>query len=117
MLQIRRHDFGSECWQNLNLSEIVFRITKIFADGALDIYKIEGTIADDSLQAWSEALSGLHNSADRKILLDFCQVRLISVRALEILATHLTTGTHVMNPGIDVRNILHTAGLASRVLE
>jgi len=95
----------------------MFRITKIFANGSLDIYKIEGKVIDESLQVWMEELNALHRHADRQILLDFCQVWAISAKAMEILVPHLSNGIRVMNPSIDLRNMLHSSGLSSRVLE
>jgi anti-anti-sigma regulatory factor len=95
----------------------MFRITKIFSNSSLDIYKIEGKITDESLQVWTEELNALQKPMDRKLIFDFSQVWSISAKAIEILMAHLTNGTQIMNPGMDVRNMLHTAGLSARVLE
>lgn len=95
----------------------MFRITKIFANGSVEIYKIEGKVMDDSLQVWGEELLALHQYANRHILLDFSQVCAISANAVKALVTHLASGILVMNPSIEVRNILHAAGLSARVLE
>jgi anti-anti-sigma regulatory factor len=95
----------------------MFRITKIFENSLLAIYKIEGKITDDNLQAWTEELAALQKQADRQLILNFCQVWSISAKAIEILMAHLTNDVRVMNPSMDVRNMLHAAGLAAKVLE
>ena len=62
----------------------MFRITKIFANGSLDIYKVEGKVTDEGLQIWAGELSALQQEVDRQILLDFCQVWAISAKAVAI---------------------------------
>lgn len=95
----------------------MFKMTKIFENGLVDIYKIEGKITDENLQLWTEQLETLQQNADRDILLDFCQVWNMSVNAMGILVKHLSNGILVMNPSMEVRNMLHSAGLSRKVLE
>ncbi len=98
----------------------MFRIKKIFENLTLVIYKIEGKITDESLQVWLEELNALNRQVDRKIILDLCQVWPISAKAIELLTAYLSNNIHdiaITNPGMDVRNTLHTAGLSARVLE
>jgi len=95
----------------------MFRISKIFTTASLDIYKVEGKVTDETLQTWEEALMNIHPQSERQVLLDFSQVWAISAEAVKTLVAHLTEDMRVMNPGIEVRNTLHTAGLAAKVLE
>jgi hypothetical protein len=95
----------------------MFRITKIFANSSLEIYRVEGKVTDDGLQIWTEELNAFYRSVDRHILLDFCRVWAMSARAMAILTTQLAGHICVMNPNIDLRNMLHAAGLAAKVLE
>lgn len=99
---------------------IMFRITKIFEIPSLTIHKIEGKVTDESLQVWIDELSALNSQPDRKVILDFCQVWAISERGVEFLAAHLSNNSHdihIINPSMDVRNLLHASGLSKRVLE
>jgi anti-anti-sigma regulatory factor len=95
----------------------MFRITKIFDDSLLAIHKIEGKVTDEGLEIWMEALNCLKARAHRKVILDFCQVWSISSQAIDILTTHLSNDIHVMNPCMDIRNRLHSAGFSACVLE
>ncbi len=95
----------------------MFRITKIFENPSLAIYKIEGKVADENLPVWMTELETLQKQAGRQLILDFCQVWSINAKAVEMLMSHLTNGTRVMNPNMDMRNMLHAAGLSSKVLE
>lgn len=95
----------------------MFRITKIFENPSLAIYKIEGKIADENLPVWISELDALQNHAGRQLILDFSQVWSINAKAIEMLMAHLTNGTRVMNPSMDMRNMLHAVGLSSKVLE
>lgn len=99
---------------------IMFRIKKVFENLSLAIYKVEGKVTDDSMAIWINELSALNLQPERKIILDFCQVWSINATALEFLVAYLSSQVfdiHIINPGIDVRNMLHSAGLAARVLE
>ncbi|MDZ7344803.1 MAG: hypothetical protein ONA90_09870 [candidate division KSB1 bacterium] len=95
----------------------MFRITKIFENPLLVIYKIEGEIADASLSVWTDELKALQKQANRQRILDFSRVWSISADALQSLMANLSNGIFVMNPSIEVRNTLHTAGLSAKVLE
>lgn len=69
---------------------------------------------------WSNELNALNLQPDRKVILDFCQVWSVSATAVEFLVAHLSSqiyDIHIINPGMDIRNVLHTAGLSTRVLE
>jgi len=98
----------------------MFRIKKVFENHALAIYKVEGKVTDDNMLLWSNELNALNLQPDHKVILDFCQVRSINATALEFLVAYLSSKVfdiHIINPGMDVRNMLHTAGLSARVLE
>lgn len=95
----------------------MFRITKIFATGSVDIYKIEGKVTDENLQSWAEQLKTLQQNANRDILLDLSQVWTMSVNAMAVLVQHLSSGLRVMNPSMDVRNMLHSSGHSTKVVE
>lgn len=98
----------------------MFRIRKIFENLLLVIYKIEGKVTDESLQVWIDELNALNSQPDRKVILDFCQVWSISARGVEFLSAYLSSrlhDIHIINPSMDVRNLLHVAGLSHRVLE
>lgn len=98
----------------------MFRIKKIFENLILVIYKIEGKVTDESLQVWIDELKALNAQPDRKVILDFCQVWSISGRGVEFLSAYLSSrrhDIHIINPSMDVRNLLHVAGLSHRVLE
>lgn len=95
----------------------MLRITKIFASESVEIHKVEGKITDENLQLWSEQLKALHENVNREILLDFCHVLALSAGAVAILINHLSQRMRVMNPSMEIRNILHSAGLSARVLE
>jgi len=95
----------------------MLRITKIFENPSLAIYKIEGKVTDESLEIWADELGALRKQADRMLILDFCQVWSISAKAIEILMVNLSKDMQVMNPSMEARNMLHAAGLSARVLE
>ncbi len=98
----------------------MFRIKKIFENLTIAIYRIEGKVTDESLRVWMDELKALNQLRDRKIILDLCQAWSISAPAVELLTAHLSNNIHdivITNPGTDVRNTLHTAGLSTRVLE
>lgn len=98
----------------------MFRIRKIFENLLLVLYKIEGKVTDESLQVWIEELRALNAQPDRKVILDFCQVWSISERGIEFLTAYLSSSLHdiqIINPSMDIRNLLHAAGLSQRVLE
>ena len=94
----------------------MFRITKIFDDSSLTIYRIEGKIGDESLQIWTDELHALPKPPGHKLILDFCHVWSIDGKAVEILMTSLSNDFQVMNPSMEIRNRLHAAGLSDRVL-
>jgi len=98
----------------------MFRIKKVFENLSLAIYKVEGKVTDDNMLLWSNELNALNLQPERKVILDFCQVWSINATALEFLVAYLSSKVfdiHIINPGMDVRNMLHTAGLSTRVLE
>jgi hypothetical protein len=98
----------------------MFRIKKIFENLTLAIYRIEGKVTDESLLTWIQELNTLNQFRDRKIILDLCRAWSISPQALELLKAQLSNNIHdvvLINPGMEVRNTLHTAGLSARVLE
>lgn len=98
----------------------MFRIKKVFENLSLVIYKIEGKVTDDSMTIWMNELNALNLQPERQVILDFCQVWSINAVALEFLVTYLSSKVfevHIINPGMEVRNMLHTAGLSARVLE
>jgi hypothetical protein len=98
----------------------MFRIKKVFENLSLAIYKIEGKVTDESLQIWKQELQALNHQPDRKIILDFCHAWSISAPAIEFLSAYLPNESHdiqIINPGMDVRNMLHSAGLSARILE
>ncbi len=95
----------------------MFRMTRIFANGSVEIHKIEGKVTDEVLPLWQEQLAALQPDEKRDILLDFSQVWALSAAAIEILIGHLRGSMRVMNPGMDLRNLLHAAGLSTSVLE
>jgi anti-anti-sigma regulatory factor len=95
----------------------MFRITKIFENASLAIYKIEGKIADESLQVWTDELETIQKQSGRQHILDFSNVWSISAKALGSLMANLSNGIFVMNPSIEVRNTLHASGLSAKVLE
>lgn len=105
---------------NLIKRENMFRIKKVFENLSLVIYKIEGKVTDDSMTIWMNELNALNLQPERQVILDFCQVWSINAVALEFLVTYLSSKVfevHIINPGMEVRNMLHTAGLSARVLE
>jgi anti-anti-sigma regulatory factor len=98
----------------------MFRIKKVFENHSLAIYKVEGKVTDDNMLIWSKELNALNRQSNRKVILDFCQVWSINAAALEFLVAFLASKVydiHIINPGMDIRNMLHTAGLSTRVLE
>jgi len=95
----------------------MFRMRKIFANGSVEIYKIEGKVTDEVLPLWQEQLAARQADEKRDILLDFSQVWVLSDAAIEILISHLRGSMRVMNPGMYLRNLLHAAGLSTRVSE
>ena len=95
----------------------MFRITKIFENSSLSIFKVEGKIADENLLPWTDELWNLLKQADRQLILDLSQVWSMNPKAIGMLMPHLARGMKVMNPGVEVRNMLHAAGLSSKVLE
>lgn len=102
------------------MKRAMFRIKKIFENLTLAIYRIEGRLTDESMQIWINELSTLNQQTDRKIILDLCQAWSVNAKAIEFLTAFLSTNildVVIMNPGMDVRNTLHTAGLSARVLE
>jgi anti-anti-sigma regulatory factor len=97
--------------------DAMLRITKIFENLSLAIYKIEGKVTDESLQIWTDELGVLRKRADRMLILDFYQVWSISAKAIEILVENLSKDMRVMNPSIETRSMLHTAGQSAKILE
>lgn len=95
----------------------MFRITRIFETPSLIIYKIEGKVTDESLRVWTDELEAIVKKADRKLILDLCQVWSISAKATEILKENLSKDMHLLNPSMEVRNMLHAIGLSAKVLE
>ena len=52
----------------------MFRITKIFKNKLIFIYKIEGMITEDNLGDWTNEIRPLIKQSDRQIILETCQV-------------------------------------------
>jgi anti-anti-sigma regulatory factor len=95
----------------------MLRITKAFENDSISIYKIEGKISEETLEVWAEEIRALNKMADRQIILDLSQVWFICTKGMEVLVQLMSNNLYVLNCPMEVRNVLHTAGLSARILE
>lgn len=95
----------------------MFRITKAFENEKTSIFKIEGKVTDESLEVWSREIRSLRNGVDRQTILDFCHVWFISSRAISVLIESVSDNLFLLNCPTEARNVLHSAGLAARMIE
>jgi anti-anti-sigma regulatory factor len=95
----------------------MLRITKAFENDSTSIYKIEGKITQENLEVWAEELRVMQKLTGRQIILDFSQVWSICTKGVKVLVQSMPNELYVMNCPIEVRNVLHAAGLSARVLE
>jgi anti-anti-sigma regulatory factor len=95
----------------------MLRITKAFENDSISIYKIEGKISEETLGVWAEEIRALNKMADRQIILDLSQVWFICTKGMEVLVQLMSNNLYLLNCPMEVRNVLHTAGLSARILE
>jgi anti-anti-sigma regulatory factor len=94
----------------------MFRITKVFENDSMTIYRIEGKVTDENLDLWTEEIATIRKLTVRQIILDFCQVWFMSNKALEALLALMSNDLYLLNCSMEVRNALHTAGLSTRLI-
>jgi len=92
-------------------------MTKTFENDATSIYKIEGKINEETLAVWVEELSALNQVSGRQVILDLSQVWFICTKGVEVLVRLMSNDLYLMNCSMEVRNVLHAAGLGGRILE
>lgn len=95
----------------------MFRIKQIFENEYTLIVKIEGRVLDESAETWASAIEPLTRCPRQSVILDFSQVWFICPKALNTLRGILYPNIYMMNCPIELRNILHTAGEATHILE
>lgn len=95
----------------------MFRINKIYENELTIIYKIEGEITDKSLRVWAEEVSRIINVYDHNIILEICEVTFISPEAVEFLIHQMKENVYLLNSPTFVRNMLHSAGFSTNVLD
>jgi len=95
----------------------MLRITKAFENDATSIYKIEGKITEENLDVWADEIQALEKVADRQIILDLSQVWFICTKGIEVLTELMSNNLYLLNCPMEVRNVLHAAGLSARILE
>jgi anti-anti-sigma factor len=95
----------------------MLRITKAFENDTTVIYKIEGKVTDETLDMWTKEIQDLKKVTQRQIILDLCQVWFIHAKAIKVLVESMSADIYLLNCSMEVRNLLHAAGLSKRVLE
>ena len=95
----------------------MFRITKIFKNKLIFIYKIEGMITEDNLGDWTNEIRPLIKQSDRQIILETCQVTFVSPKAVKFLIDLITKDVFLLNCPTFMKNMLHCVGLSANVLD
>jgi anti-anti-sigma regulatory factor len=95
----------------------MLRITKAFENDSTSIYRVEGKITEESLGVWAEEISALHGVTGRQVILDFSHLWSICPNGVKVLVEAISNGLYFMNCPMEVRNVLHAAGLSNRMLE
>jgi anti-anti-sigma regulatory factor len=94
----------------------MLRITKAFENDCTLIYKMEGKINSESLDVWAEEIDALKKVTGHQIILDFSQVWFMSAKAVDVLTKSMPNHLYLLNCPMEIRNMLHTAGLSTRIL-
>ncbi len=95
----------------------MFRITKIFENDLIFIYKSEGKITEENLGDWTDEIRLLIKQSDRQIILEMCQFTFVSPKAVRSLIELITKDVFLLNSPTFIKNTLHCAGLSANVLD
>lgn len=95
----------------------MFRIRKIFEHDLIIILRIEGDINNTNLVSWSEEIKVLLKDSEHQFILDGSAVSFITPKAVELFTDILSNDIYLLNFPVNFRNMLHSAGWSSRVLE
>ncbi len=95
----------------------MFRINQIFENELTTIFKIEGEISDGNLHDWTDAINRLIKLPEKQIILEICEVTLMSPKAVQVLIDVITGNVYLLNGPTFVKNILKSAGLSGNVLD
>lgn len=93
----------------------MFRITRIFENEVMVLYKVEGKLTDEEKAAWDQELNAMKDGKGRQILLDLGQVWHLGSDAMRKL---IADSDHwfLLNCSMELRNRMTAAGRTSRVL-
>ena len=94
----------------------MFRITKIFENGATAVFRVEGTISDENLNDWREGIQ-LIKEPSKMVILDLCRVWSFGPQSLQALMSGIDENLFVLNCGTEIGNRLLAAGLSNQVLD
>jgi hypothetical protein len=95
----------------------MFRITKALENNATLLYRIEGRLTDEGLTDWNQEVIAMMETNDRQVILDFCGVWYMSIKAVDVLVNHIKNHVFILNCGMELRNVMHACGLSARMLE
>lgn len=99
-----------------NEDNAMFRITRVYKNAQIELWKISGRVRPSQLTDWSEALKTLPRVSGRQIIIDCCEVAYLSPEAAGRLIDHITADTFIANSPAPVRNMICAAGFSAQVL-
>jgi hypothetical protein len=94
----------------------MFRITKIFENNGTAIFRVEGKIADENLNDWTDGIQ-LIKEPRAKVVLDLSRVWSFGPQSLQALMNRIDENLFVLNCGTEIGNRLLAAGLSNQVLD
>ena len=95
----------------------MFRIKMIFENKQTLLLKVEGEIAENNLDEWSNWLEFFTEQTKKQIILEFCDLIFASQKAVEKLLEKMTNNVYLLNCLTAVKNIAHSSGFSKNVLE
>ena len=95
----------------------MFLIKKVYENELTALLKIEGEITDLTLEDWAVALASLLQQTHKHVILDCCDVTLVSSKIAERLLQQMTNRIFLLNCPMTVQNLVHAAGFSKQVLE
>src|SRR6185369_15877575 len=97
--------------------DAMYRISRVFETPTVAIVKLAGHIADSEADTWSDFLDELDLDRERRVILDFCEVSRIGRKAATILVDCAPPNVLLLNCPMVIKNMICSAGFASRLLE